>query len=896
MDALDLNPTTQASDSLACGAISIDMNDPDRVYVGTGEGGGDGYFGVGPLRSDDGGENWITEATAPGSPELAGSGFYRLAVDPANRERVLGAAEVGLYRREPAGHGLHHWVRKQDGDFSSVVVARRRSSNANLTTFYAAKREGNVLMSNDGHAWTTIGADFPTVNVGRIGLAVQPDNPNVVYALISRSKHSHVLGVWRLDRSDDRWRKVKGVPARLFGSDPEEDGQGWYDLAIAVDPNNINRIYLGGSASEVEDIFPSSIYSCLVTSSGSGSSLSYRMITKYIGANVHADIHALEFTPEDSDQLWVGCDGGVFHTQDATGAATFAARNVGLSTLAMHHLAMHPTEEAVLFCGSQDNGTSRYTGEEVWLHSAWGDGGFAVINWNDPFRVLRTYICGNIQRATDGGESYGSWLDASLHAKHQNSGEFYAPLVGTPRNPHAPQEAEVVAFGGRRLWLSTNFGSTWNSLLTNDIDIVDDHSPDALPQPDDDDDDEKKNHFLSLVFASAHRLYGGTTIGEVYRYNKAGAKWTRRQINAAPLPTGGAITSIVVDPADQSGDSIYVTLGGHGDYRHVWHFDGHVWEPRSGPAANPDKRLLDIQHNAIVVDPDHPQHLYVGADIGIWRSTDGGLHWDTFSAGLPDAAVLDLKLHEQGRLLRAATHGRGVFEYRLDTMIAPAVELYLRDTQLDTGRRASVEGLDDPTKKGRRVSLGLSPDIKVDAQSKDGSYQTPTNQINFYQFVDLIEDESERVATIDPASASLTNRVYVQVHNRGLTPARSVQVMLLLAMKSAAGIPRLPPGYGARVRAGHQINTPQWRTVGMQTLDEARAGAPPVAAFDLPSNLLPAPNDLEGHAQHCLLALLHCQADPFTEGETDVPALSAIERKAAFKNLYVVALKVKPPA
>jgi photosystem II stability/assembly factor-like uncharacterized protein len=677
------------------------------------------------------------------------------------------------------------------------------------------------------------------------------------------------------------------VPADLFGDDPAEEGQGWYDLAITVDPNNINRIYLGGSSKDVEDIYPSSIYSCLVTSSGAGTNLSYRMIAKYIGANVHADIHALEFTPNDSDRLWVGCDGGVFHTLDATGAASFEARNTGLSTLMMNHLTLHPTEEAVLFCGTQDNGTSRYTGEEVWLHSAWGDGGFTVINWHDPYRVLRTYICGNIQRAKDGGQSYDSWLDASLPREHQGLGEFYAPLVGTPRNAGAPQEAELVAFGGRRLWLSNNFGSTWRSVPTNDTNIVDNHSLDALPQPE----DGATNNFLSLVFASARRFYAGTTIGEVYRFNKAGTKWTRKRINAAPLLTGGPITGIIVDPADRSGDSIYVTLGGHGDYRHVWHFDGDTWQQRSGPASNPDKRLMDIQHNAIAAHPAQPAHLYVGADIGIWRSTDGGKNWETFSMGLPDAAVLDLKLHEEQKLLRAATHGRGVYEYRLDGKTSPAVEIYLRDTQLDTGRRTSVEGIDDPTEKGKLVSLGQSPDIKIDAPSKKGAYQTPTNQISFYQFVDLIDDESERVATTDPSQGTAINRVYVQVHNRGLTAALNVRVMLLLAMKNAGKSPRLPPGYAARVRAGHQINTPQWRTIGTQTLLEARTGSPPVAAFDLPSNLLPAPADLKGLASHCLLALLHCPNDPFTNSETDVERLSAGERKAAFKILRVIPFK-----
>jgi hypothetical protein len=889
MEAWDLNPTTVASDSLACGAIAIDANDPDRVYVGTGEGGGDAYFGVGPIRSDDGGENWVTERTAPGAhAQLAGSGFYRLAVDPSDRERVVGATEIGLFRREPDGRGEYHWVEKQTGNFSSVVVARSSSGGgASLTTFYAAMREGNVLMSTDGDRWTTIGADFPRHKVERIGLAVQPNNPNVVYALVSKTKNFHVLGVWRLDRGDDRWREVKNVPTDLFGSNPDEDGQGWYDMAIAVDPNNINRIYLGGSSKDVEDIMPSSIYACLVTSHGSGHGLTYRMIADYIGANVHADIHALEFTPGDSNKLWVGCDGGVFYTGNATGEASFVSRNVGLSTLTMNHLTMHPTEEAFLFCGTQDNGTSRYTGEEVWLHSCWGDGGYGVINWNNPYKVLRTYIHGYIQRATDGGRRYSSWKDASLPDDHIDGGEFYSPLVGTPRNPHAPKEAETVALGGRRLWLSTHFGSRWRSLPSNDTSVADEESRDALPQPD----ENTENNFLSLVFASARLIYGGTTIGEIYRYDKEGIVWTQTRIDAAPLPSGGAITSIVIDAADESGDSIYVTLGGRGDYRHVWRYDGDGWQPRSGPAPDSDHSLLDIQHNTIVVDPAHSNHLYVGADIGIWRSTDGGAHWETFSDALPDAAVLDLALHPERRLLWAATHGRGVYEYDLDGPPAPAVLLYLRDTQLDTGRRASDVGLDDPTQPGVKVELGQSPDIKLDAPLKKGAYQTPTNQLNFYQFVDAIRDDSQRVATIDPSAGTIVNRVYVLVHNRGRKLAQQVQVMLLLARKTARPhLLRLPPGYAARVRAGHQINTPQWRTIGMQTIREVRAGLPPVAAFDLPSNILPPPENLDGNTEHCLLALLHCPTDPFTNDETNVETLISGERKAVFKDIRVVAL------
>ncbi len=409
MDAWDLNPTTETSDSLACGAVAISPTNPDRVYVGSGEGGAGAYYGVGPIRSDDGGVNWFTEPTAPDSPALAGSSFYQLAVDPADPERVIGATESGLYRREPAG-GSFHWARKLADEYSSVVVARAGGT----TTFYAARYFGPVRISTDGHSWTPISTGFPTSTVGRISLAVRANDPSVVYALVERTDNHHLHGIYRYDTSSSTWRVIGSAPTDLFGPDPTRRGQGYYDIAIAVDPNNVNRIYVGGSTKASGGQWSGSLYRCNITSSGSGAGLTYNMAATYIGGTVHADLHDLQFTPGDSDKLWVGCDGGLFLTNNATGMANFESRNTGLATLTMNHLAIHPTEPAVLFCGTQDNGTTRYTGEEAWLHAASGDGGFAVINWNNPYKILRTYVRGIMSRAIDGGQGYSSWMDASL--------------------------------------------------------------------------------------------------------------------------------------------------------------------------------------------------------------------------------------------------------------------------------------------------------------------------------------------------------------------------------------------------------------------------------------------------------------------------------------------------
>jgi hypothetical protein len=134
---------------------------------------------------------------------------------------------------------------------------------------------------------------------------------------------------------------------------------------------------------------------------------------------------------------------------------------------------------------------------------------------------------------------------------------------------------------------------------------------------------------------------------------------------AGPLGLVGLITDVAIDWSDATGGSAYVAFGGFGDPRRVWWYDGANarWEVRSGPPGG--NCLLDVEHNALAVDPADPNNLYAGADIGVWHSADRGQTWLPLENGLPDAPVFDLQIHPTQRLLRAATHGRGVYEIAL---------------------------------------------------------------------------------------------------------------------------------------------------------------------------------------------------------------------------------------
>ncbi len=649
MDRFDLDPASFASSSLACGAVAIDLNDPNRVYVGTGEGDTfalfsrritnalPAYRGVGPIRSDDGGVNWVSE---PSSPDLAGQAFFALAVDPGNRENVIGATTQGLYRRLPDAGGQFNWVRVVEGVFSSMVVAADGAG----TRFFAAQWGQNgsastVIHSDDGGAtWLPTASGFPGDAAGRIALGGQASARDLVYAFVAEPNGA-VRGLYRLDDINGTWKQVTGLPDVL----PVGEGggsQGDYDLAIAVDPADANLVYLGGSYFDAEP-YPASVWRCPVKPAGGAFTADN---PASIGTHAHADVHSLVHTPGTPNELWCTCDGGVFLNRDPRAGGEFASQNNGLSCLCTNFFAQHPTDPNILFSGLQDNGTARTAAGPVWTHVGGGDGGYCLINWANPNNVL-IYMNGAVFRSTTGGQTESGWTPV------WSFGWFTMtqPIVGAPYDPSKPASGALAAVGaGNVVYVSTDFASTW----PNNLQI-------GLP--------DESGDVFALAFASPTRLFIGTTTGQVFRADRSGAGWQTNRLDdvaAGPLGLTGLISDVTVDWSDARLSSVYVCFGGKGDDRRVWRFDGTQWEERSGVAGV--SHLLDVEHNAIVVDRKLPQNVYVGADIGVWHSSDSGRNWQPLENGLPDAPVFDLQVHPTQRLLRASTHGRGLYELALD--------------------------------------------------------------------------------------------------------------------------------------------------------------------------------------------------------------------------------------
>ena len=471
----------------------------------------------------------------PSSPDLAGEAFFALAVDPRDRENLVAATTLGLYRRVPQGSGQFHWTQLKSGVFASVVVA----AAAGATRFYSAQsgQDGTpskVLHSDDGGAHgEDTGTAFPA-GAGRIALGVQSNNPNLVYAFVTKGNGA-LQGVYRLEGVKQKWKRIDGIPNVLPG------GQGSYDLTIAIDPLDANLIYLGGDRMDTPP-WGGSVWRCAIQPSGSAFKVKS---SASIGTHAHADVHMICHTPNEPNELWCTSDGGVFLNRNPRANGEFVSQNNGLACICSNFIGQHPTDPNILFAGMQDNGTARTASGPIWNHVGGGDGGYCLVNWAKPNRVL-IYMNGSVHRSTTDGKTEAGW---SL-VWNFNWATMTQPIVSPPLNSAKPSDADVVAIGaGQIVFVSDDFATSWPMQLT-------------LPGG------AAAGDAFALGFASRNRLFMGTTTGRVFRCDRSGNTWPIQRIDnvaAGPLGVSGLISDIAVDWSDNNHNSVYVAFGGMGD-------------------------------------------------------------------------------------------------------------------------------------------------------------------------------------------------------------------------------------------------------------------------------------------------------------------------------------------
>jgi photosystem II stability/assembly factor-like uncharacterized protein len=836
-------PRTDDQPSLSIGAIAFDPTNPTIVYAGTGEGDdaasdGSHSLGAGLLRSADGGTTWAVHARAP----LERLGFFDIVVDPADGQHLLAGTSMGLFRSQDGGVT---WTRRRNAFTWKISIATLvRADGTTAPEILAACADG-VFRSTTGASWTQVALPGASAAFSRVEVCHAPSDPNVAYVFGARA-----VNVPRGSTTGQAaalvgriWRRASfGGTFSAVPLPPDIDtGQAWYDWHAAVAPNNPNILYAGAinlhrGVRDAANLWKWTNISAKQTS----------------GDSIHPDQHAMAFSPNDPNVVYAANDGGIFRSPDA--GVTWMSLNKGLNITQVEFLAQHPRFETWLLAGTQDNGTLRYQGDTVWFHVGDGDGGDCGVNASAPYTCYHTFYGMGVARSTKGGD-WNSFTGPPDYTVGPPFAEADTYPAGSLFYPPVDVNGRVVAQAGKSIFFSNNDGTSWTSVPLN----------------------LGRGEFASaLVLATATRAYCGTNDGRLFRTEFLQGAWQA----PVPLtsPDGGYMSDLLVDPTDANRlyASYTSSFSGARIFRST---DGGATWTRADAGI---PQALPV--NAIEIDRANPTTLFCAADLGVYITRNSGGAWSAFSDGLPNALVKDLAFHAPSRLLRAGTQSRGVWEIAVDAATMPDVEIYLRDSSVDSGRLSpSPSGVDDPFVFGAQTFWWQCRDIKVDAPS----FLRPSiGDIDFEIFSD---DQSLRANQIEFAAGlandnpqrNQTVRVYVQIHNRGIRAATNVAVKVFFA---AGGLtfPDLPATFWTNFPNNVVDAASPWHAVAAhQVIAAVDAGRSHIAGFEwrVPAN---AP------AQIALLAIISAENDTLATTERNVATLVTTQKKCGLRNLAVV--------
>lgn len=839
-------PMSDNEVSLQIGALAISASSPQTLYAGTGEGNvyyyttaftlsslNVSYGGSGVLKTTDGGASWTAQGSGVGGL-FTGKCFFRIKVHPTDPDTVFAATNIGLHRTTDGGTSWLPMTNGLPAISSSVLAATDVAFDpVTPTTAYVAFWGSGIYKTTNANAanptWTLLGGGLPTTNLSRIAIAVAPTSPQTLYALIANTVGT-LLGLRGIYVSIDggtSWTPIPPGPLSVYGA---------YTLNVAVDISTPNIVYLSGV----------SVYKA-VNSAG--------WTVTQIGGAIHADNHAFASDPTNHLIIYAGNDGGIYKSPDG-GATWDDSINEGICISQFEFIDQHPTSDSIVIGGTQDNGTEQFRNSPAFYHSADGDGGSAGVDQATPSNVIHTFFGATPERSTQGG-NFGTYNPIS--GGLAGAALFYPPFAYDQTN------SLNIAFGTDSINIDTAQGT--GGWLTNI----------TLPGI--------SGLVSAVAFVNSTLIYAGTTSGQVYIAKKA-ASWpaSATLISAAPLPSRW-IWAITTAPG--SVNTVLLAMAGFGT-SHVWR--GAVaasgmsatWSDISGTGAT---GVPDIPCNALCIDPVNPNTYFVGTDVGVFQTTNGNAatpSWSLFNDGLPNTAVYDLHLHAPTRLLRAATHGRGLWERKLDVASMSDVDIFVRDHIMDTARilptpQPVTATYDDPL---QQVSLGNSlwqwmcADIKIDSPAPvTHSFQMPVSAVDYLAFETVL-------AHRDPQK-TVTNRVYVQVHNRGIQAANNVTVKLLFC-DATPGVPNLPANFWTAWPDGWTQNP--WYPVGLaKTIATISPTRPEILEWDwVPPS---SPN-----THFCMLMVCDCASDPIPGANKvfNVGALVGAEKRVGQKNLHLI--------
>ena len=682
-------PISDFEASLGIGSLDVQVrSDPANltdaiIYVGTGEGNMsfDSVDGAGVLKSVNGGASWTLQPLPWANPDYAASARFRHSLrrvlidkNVANGQSVWAAGDGGVYHTTDGGKSwsvvttLPYTGKPAVGgcwpEVASDLVVDSSVSPARIYAAYGMRANGSgvaalsctgiaddssyrknngIYRSLDGGAtWTIISSGagqtgFPVTpgNVGRISLLSAPSDRKQMYVLIQCATNGAstcvggnyaALGIWRT--TDVTAAPVTWTPGSTTNF---VNNQGWYDMTGSVDPTNAAKLLIQG-------------YNVNLSTDSAFSFSS-------VGSGVHVDHHFSLYA--SATMVFAASDGGVFRGAVSGSSITWTSLNGGgLSTLQLYGIGQHPVTAGRIHGGLQDNGEAYTAGTGSWSSAAGGDGGFSATDQSNGNNAYEEYVYAAIARSVNGGASFPSCIQnfggvtGCGGSVPDGTCGFIAPMM-------LDANAQSTLYTGcKYVYRNTSApsSSAWSAISPDLIGTTYDYITNVHSA--------KNNGVSGTIWAS-------TLNGRVWVTTNGGTNWTNTTASplpaAIPLPTRAA-TWIATHP--QYGNRAVVTFSGWSGSSTP---PGHVFRTLNGGGTWTDitGALPDEPVYTVAVDPNRPDEVYIGTEFGVYVNDNawGGSNWTKINAGqLPFVHVHQLEFSGANGKLRAATHGRGIWE------------------------------------------------------------------------------------------------------------------------------------------------------------------------------------------------------------------------------------------
>ncbi len=666
-------PIFEQAASVQGGSVAVAPSDPNIIWFGTGEANlfRSSNAGVGVFRSVDAGRTWQHMGLAPTHT------IARIVIHPTNPDIVYVAAgghewtdneERGVYRTADGGRtwdrvlyvdaktGANDLV--MDPTDPNVLYAttwqRVRAKWNDPRTFAGYSGSGIRKTTDGGRTWTAIDDGLPAPDKrGRIGIDVARSNPGVVYAFVDnyelarqakpgetdaygRPRQGTIKGaeIYKSDNKGRTWKKVSESNAFMQGAAAT---YGWVFSQIRVDPNDENTVY----------------FEALGLNVSNDGGRTFRVLR-----GMHADHHALWIDPANSDNLLDGNDGGVVMSYD--GGRTWRQFLDNLPVATFFNVMFDNGDPLRVYGSVQDHGSYRAVVDlsrgrdkipaQKWEDTIGGEGSNHAIDTSDNQTIYASSFYGNLERADYSKPGKGTGFRATPYevvSVMPRAGEGDPPLRGQWMAPTivSPHDPKVVYHGLQYVYRSMYRGDAWER-ISPDLTGNDPRMFGDIP--------------YQTLFALAESplrvglLYAGTDDGRLHVTRDGGKAWTELTAN---LPQRKWISRVVPSAFDEG--MVYVTQNGKrdDDFAAYIYKSADFGQTFTSIAGN----IPGGPVNVIREDPSNPKILYVGTDMGVYATTDGGETWNVLGANLPQVFVLDLVVQPRDRLIAIATHGRGVW-------------------------------------------------------------------------------------------------------------------------------------------------------------------------------------------------------------------------------------------